>query len=132
MAPLSTPRSYAKRVRSRPARGLRHLDDAWSGGCPRRAPARPLGRVAPSLSIVPLFETLDDLEAAPAIMEELLALPVYRAHLNSESRNDGWAGHQMVMIGYSDSNKDGGYLAAGWSLYQAQEAVARVCSGLGV
>ena len=88
--------------------------------------------VASSLSIVPLFETLDDLGAAPAIMEELLALPVYRAHLKSESRNDGWAGHQMVMIGYSDSNKDGGYLAAGWSLYQAQEAVARVCSGLGV
>jgi len=76
-----------------------------------------------SLSIVPLFETLDDLGAAPAIMGELLALPVYRAHC---------AGHQMVMIGYSDSNKDGGYLAAGWSLYQAQEAVARVCSGLGV
>src|SRR5207245_715167 len=44
MAPLSTHRSYAKRVRSRAARGLRHLDDARSGGCPRCAPARPLGR----------------------------------------------------------------------------------------
>jgi phosphoenolpyruvate carboxylase len=82
--------------------------------------------VAPGLSIVPLFETLDDLGAAPAIMGEILALPVYRAHL------DGCAGHQMVMIGYSDSNKDGGYLAAGWSLYQAQEAVARVCAERGV
>jgi phosphoenolpyruvate carboxylase len=81
---------------------------------------------APGLSIVPLFETVDDLGAAPRVLAELFALPVYRAHL------DGGAGEQMVMIGYSDSNKDGGYLAAGWALYQAQEAVTRVCLEHGV
>jgi len=73
------------------------------------------------LQIVPLFETLDDLDAAPRILEELFALPVYRTHLETCS------GEQMVMIGYSDSNKDGGYLAANWALYRAQESIARVC-----
>jgi phosphoenolpyruvate carboxylase len=80
----------------------------------------------PGLSIAPLFETLDDLAAAPRVMAGLFALPVYRAHL------DGCGGQQMVMIGYSDSNKDGGYLAAGWALYEAQEAITRVCTEHGV
>jgi phosphoenolpyruvate carboxylase len=75
----------------------------------------------PGLSIVPLFETLDDLEAAPRVLAELFALPVYRAHL------EACGGEQMVMIGYSDSNKDGGYLAANWALYRAQESIARTC-----
>src|SRR4029434_10391353 len=75
---------------------------------------------APGLAIVPLFETLDDLDAAPRILEALFDLPVYRAHLA------GCGDEQMVMIGYSDSNKDGGYLAANWALYRAQEAIARV------
>jgi phosphoenolpyruvate carboxylase len=79
-----------------------------------------------SLRIVPLFETLEDLDAAPRILESLFALPVYRAHL------DGCGGEQMVMIGYSDSNKDGGYLAANWALYRAQESIARVCEAHGV
>jgi phosphoenolpyruvate carboxylase len=73
------------------------------------------------LDIVPLFETLDDLRAAPGILSELFSLPVYRLHLKT-CRN-----HQMVMVGYSDSNKDGGYLAANWALYEAQEAIAQVC-----
>jgi phosphoenolpyruvate carboxylase len=73
------------------------------------------------LKIVPLFETLDDLVAAPRILGELFALDVYREHLA------GCDGEQMVMIGYSDSNKDGGYVAANWALYQAQESVARMC-----
>jgi phosphoenolpyruvate carboxylase len=74
------------------------------------------------LAIVPLFETLDDLAAAPRILRELFALDVYRAHVV-----DTCGGEQMVMIGYSDSNKDGGYLAANWALYKAQEQVAAVC-----
>jgi phosphoenolpyruvate carboxylase len=78
------------------------------------------------LAIVPLFETLDDLDAAPGILEALFRLPVYRAHLA------GGGDEQMVMIGYSDSNKDGGYLAANWALYRAQEAIARVCADHGV
>src|SRR5262249_57887441 len=73
------------------------------------------------LQIVPLFETLDDLDAAPRILEKLFALPVYRAHLET------CGGEQMIMIGYSDSNKDGGYLSANWALYRAQESIARVC-----
>jgi phosphoenolpyruvate carboxylase len=79
-----------------------------------------MGRLRPAPDIVPLFETLDDLDAAPRILSELFALDAYRAHLGQ------CGGEQMVMIGYSDSNKDGGYLAANWALYRAQEAIARV------
>jgi phosphoenolpyruvate carboxylase len=77
-------------------------------------------------SIVPLFETIDDLSAAPRILEALFGSDVYRAHLET------CAGEQMVMIGYSDSNKDGGYLMANWALYQAQEAITRVTEKHGV
>jgi len=79
-------------------------------------------RCAPGLQIVPLFETLDDLDAAPGVLSRLFDIPVYRAHLAAGS------GEQMVMVGYSDSNKDGGYLAASWSLYRAQEAIAATCA----
>jgi phosphoenolpyruvate carboxylase len=78
------------------------------------------------LPIVPLFETLGDLDAAPRILTELFSLDVYRAHLAAGG------GEQMVMIGYSDSNKDGGYLASNWALYQAQERIADVCRAHGV
>ena len=78
-------------------------------------------RCAPGLPIVPLFETLEDLEAAPRVLGALFTTPAYRAHL------DAGGARQTVMIGYSDSNKDGGYLAAGWALYQAQQAVSRAC-----
>ena len=81
---------------------------------------------APRLHIVPLFETLADLDAAPRILGELFSLPVYRAQL------ERCGGEQMVMIGYSDSNKDGGYLAASWALYRAQASIARVCADHGV
>lgn len=78
------------------------------------------------LQIAPLFETISDLEAAPQILADLFTLPVYRRHLETCGM------HQMVMIGYSDSNKDGGYLTANWSLYQAQEQIAAVCRRHGV
>jgi phosphoenolpyruvate carboxylase len=81
---------------------------------------------ADGLSIVPLFETVDDLDAAPHILTELFTDAGYRAHLQT------CRGTQMVMIGYSDSNKDGGYLAASWALYQAQETLTRVCDAHGV
>src|SRR5262245_8516009 len=81
---------------------------------------------ASGLQIAPLFETLGDLDAAPRILADLFALDAYRAHLA------GCAGEQMVMIGYSDSNKDGGYLAANWALYRAQELIAQVCRAHGV
>ncbi len=78
------------------------------------------------LQIVPLFETLDDLDAAPRILAELFALDIYRAHLAT------CGDEQTVMIGYSDSNKDGGYVAANWALYQAQENIARTCREHGI
>jgi phosphoenolpyruvate carboxylase len=75
---------------------------------------------ADGLKIAPLFETVADLEAAPGILTELFTSEIYRAHLAT------CEDEQVVMIGYSDSNKDGGYLMANWSLYQAQENIARV------
>jgi phosphoenolpyruvate carboxylase len=72
------------------------------------------------LQIVPLFETIEDLRAAPAIFESLLALPLYREHLATCDDE------QMIMIGYSDSNKDGGYVMSNWALYQGQESIAAV------
>jgi phosphoenolpyruvate carboxylase len=64
--------------------------------------------------IVPLFETIDDLQRGSSILEQALDLPVYRALVSA--RGDS----QEVMLGYSDSNKDGGYLAANWALYRAE------------
>jgi phosphoenolpyruvate carboxylase len=72
------------------------------------------------LPIVPLFETIEDLQAAPSIMENLFNLPIYREHLTTCDNT------QMVMIGYSDSNKDGGYVMANWALYQGQENITKV------
>lgn len=78
------------------------------------------------LDIVPLFETIEDLQNASAIMAELFENEVYRQHLTA--RNN----HQQIMIGYSDSNKDGGYLRANWMLYQAQRNLAAVCDQYGI
>ncbi|WP_375457458.1 phosphoenolpyruvate carboxylase, partial [uncultured Methylobacterium sp.] len=78
------------------------------------------------LPIVPLFETIDDLRAAPAIMKELLAIPVVR-------RSTRWQGGvQEVMIGYSDSNKDGGFVASNWELYKAQAKLTALGREAGV
>jgi phosphoenolpyruvate carboxylase len=78
------------------------------------------------LQIVPLFETIQDLKAANQVLGELFQVPAYRTHLRT------CGDQQMVMIGYSDSNKDGGYLAANWALYRGQEAIARLCQEHGV
>jgi phosphoenolpyruvate carboxylase len=72
------------------------------------------------VDIVPLFETIDDLHRAPTIITDLLSLPVYRDIL--QTRGD----RQEVMIGYSDSSKDGGYLTSIWSLYRAQREITDV------
>lgn len=71
------------------------------------------------LTIVPLFETLDDLERAPAIMTAAWTHPAYRHYL------DAGSSLQEIMLGYSDSNKDGGYLAANWALYRAEARLAK-------
>lgn len=79
-----------------------------------------------TLPIVPLFETIPDLRDAPAIMRELLRIPVVR-------RSTRWQGNlQEVMIGYSDSNKDGGFLSSNWELFKAQARLTDVGREQGV
>jgi phosphoenolpyruvate carboxylase len=78
-----------------------------------------------ALDIVPLFETIADLQRAPATLAALLANQRYRSIVA------GRADWQEVMIGYSDSNKDGGYLTSTWSLYQAQIELVRVARAAG-
>ncbi|MCA9930317.1 MAG: phosphoenolpyruvate carboxylase, partial [Anaerolineales bacterium] len=73
------------------------------------------------LTFVPLFETRDDLRAAPQVLADLFNHPAYKPHLDRVNRE------QILMIGYSDSNKDAGYMAANWELYQAQDVIADAC-----
>ena len=75
------------------------------------------------MRVVPLFETIEDLQNAPDTLTRLLSLPTYRASIDNR---------QEIMIGYSDSAKDGGFLAAAWMQYQAQEELARLCREQGV
>ncbi len=78
------------------------------------------------VNIVPLFETIADLEAAGPAMDRLLGLPAYRRLLESRGAC------QEAMLGYSDSNKDGGFLTSGWSLYRAEIALIEVFRKHGV
>jgi phosphoenolpyruvate carboxylase len=73
------------------------------------------------IDVVPLFETIEDLRAAPEIMSKLFQNAAYSEHLTLHDN------HQQIMIGYSDSNKDGGYLIANWMLFEAQRGLAKVC-----
>jgi phosphoenolpyruvate carboxylase len=79
--------------------------------------------VAAPLPVVPLFETARDLRQAAGVLDALLAIPWYRARTG---------GRQQVMIGYSDSAKDAGRLAAGWDIHKAQEAIVDACRRRGV
>ncbi|PYO63093.1 MAG: phosphoenolpyruvate carboxylase [Gemmatimonadetes bacterium] len=78
------------------------------------------------IDVVPLFETLDDLDHAPRVVGALLDDPMWRRQLEARGR------HQEVMLGYSDSAKDAGLLPSAWALYRVQEEVARACAGAGV
>ena len=78
------------------------------------------------LDVVPLFETLEDLDRAPAVMRSLLDDPVYARQLEARGRR------QEVMIGYSDSGKDAGMIAASWALYRAQESLAELFRETGI
>ena len=78
------------------------------------------------LNIIPLFETIADLRAAPAIMDTLFKTPAYKPLLESR-------GHfQEVMLGYSDSNKDGGFLTSRWEVFKAEHALVDVFEAHGV
>jgi len=79
-----------------------------------------------TIPVVPLFETIDDLRRAPAVMRELFGVPVVKRSIRA------LGGVQEVMIGYSDSNKDGGFLTSNWELYKAQTRLARVAAECGV
>lgn len=78
------------------------------------------------LDIAPLFETVDDLEAAPEVMRSLFSDPQYRVHLASRGNR------QTVMLGYSDSAKDGGLLASRWSLQRAQVELTELARRSGI
>ena len=76
---------------------------------------------------MPLFETIDDLQRGSSILQAALDLPLYRAMVHARDES-------QVMLGYSDSNKDGGYLAANWALYRAELDLvesARARTGIG-
>lgn len=81
---------------------------------------------ATNLDIAPLLETVGDLEAGPAILDALFSEPVYLQHLKNRDMR------QMVMLGYSDSNKDGGIAASRWALQKAQQALLDVAAKHGV
>ncbi len=79
-----------------------------------------------AMNLVPLFETIADLRACGCIMDELLNLAFYRKLL------DDRGGVQEIMVGYSDSNKDGGYLTSNWELYKAERGLVKVLRGHGI
>lgn len=78
------------------------------------------------LPIAPLFETLDDLNNAPKVLGQMFVHTHYKTHLATHGN------HQTIMLGYSDSNKDCGYLAASWALFKAQETIAEACEQVGM
>jgi phosphoenolpyruvate carboxylase len=80
----------------------------------------------PRLRVVPLFETEDDLEAAPGVLERLWATDLYRRQLRAREHR------QQVMLGYSDSDKDAGYVTSNWLLYRAQQVLTKTARRHGV
>jgi phosphoenolpyruvate carboxylase len=101
-----------------------------------------------TLEVVPLFETVNDLKRAPAIMTELFELTLYRQYLASHNTAIAAAPHahvvknaegetvppvlQEVMLGYSDSNKDSGFLSSNWEIYKAQQSLKQAAEKYGV
>ena len=77
-------------------------------------------RDAVSVDIIPLFETIDDLRNAAAVMQELYSLPLYREHLKRRGNS------QTVMLGFSDGTKDGGYMMANFSIYKAKQELTAI------
>ena len=80
----------------------------------------------PSVDIIPLFESVDDLQNAHEIMEKLYTNPAYAAHLTNRNNK------QTIMLGFSDGTKDGGYLMANWSIYKAKEELTTISRKYGI
>ena len=78
------------------------------------------------VDIVPLFESMDGMKHAEAIMQNLFDIPQYRSHV--QSRRD----RQNIMLGFSDGTKDGGYLQANWSIFKTKEVLSAVCDHNGI
>ena len=80
----------------------------------------------PTVDMIPLFETVDDLQASEEIMHRLYSNPTYKTHL--EKRNN----KQTIMLGFSDGTKDGGYIMANWSIYKAKEVLSQVSTSFDI
>lgn len=81
---------------------------------------------SPTVDIIPLFESVDDLQKAHEIMEQLYTNPEYAKHLIERGNK------QTIMLGFSDGTKDGGYLMANWSIYRAKEALTEISRKYGI
>lgn len=86
-----------------------------------------------TLHVVPLFETVEDLLRAPKVIELLMELPFYRTYLTGgQEHEEGRSPIQEIMLGYSDSNKDSGFLSSNWEIHKAQQALQQVAERYGV
>lgn len=80
----------------------------------------------PTVDVIPLFETVPDLQDAHNVMEKLYKNPVYKEHLERRGNK------QTIMLGFSDGTKDGGYLMANWSIYKAKESLTKISREYGI
>jgi phosphoenolpyruvate carboxylase len=117
---------YPNSIRSYVISGATAAEDVrnllWLAGlCGINCAASPDGG-DPGLMPVPLFESIEDLRNAPEICRTLWSSPAYQPYLNS------WGRHQEVMLGYSDSNKDGGMLTSSWEIFKAHRALHLVAA----
>jgi phosphoenolpyruvate carboxylase len=118
---------FAAVAEARRIHGPRALDTVIvSGTSSARDVTAVLDLTDEAVGVAPLFETIADLGAAPAIVRELLADPRYGARVAERGKRI------EIMVGYSDSGKDGGYLAAQWAVYRAQEELAAVAREAGI
>ncbi|PSB34336.1 phosphoenolpyruvate carboxylase [Stenomitos frigidus] len=88
-----------------------------------------------ALHVVPLFETVEDLQKAPSVLKHLFELPLYRAAIAggyAKLDEDAPALLQEVMLGYSDSNKDSGFLSSSWEIHKAQQALQTIAESYSV
>jgi len=95
------------------------------------------GTATSSVQVVPLFETVEDLQRAPSVMQKLFELPLYRALLAGgyepdTSKTSLTPNLQEVMLGYSDSNKDSGFLSSNWEIHKAQKSLQQIAEQYGL
>ena len=84
------------------------------------------GWAKPSVDIVPLFETIDDLNVSESVMEKVYQNKLYKNHLKNRKNK------QIIMLGFSDGTKDGGYFTANWNILKAKEGLIRISKKYGI